>query len=197
MAKGVKMNETDRTDAADRGSVLSAGLAVAEKATKVCTRCGEVKPLADYYKDNRSTDGLDYMCKFCRRQQVKSYRDANHTKIAARKRLDEKSPAGRARVARYRNSDKARATQRAAEKARRVSLSDDYVKRCLLGSNRTVSAHAIPPELVELKRQQMETSRLARQLKEATRESSKDTDRFSGQHGRGGNAGRPATDRGE
>lgn len=167
----------DRQDDAGSqpGEVRSSeGLAVVNEGTKRCSKCGSSKPLTDYYKDKRAADGLDYMCKGCRRQQVKRYREAHPSKVAARKRFDEQSPAGKARVSRYRRGDKGRAVSRAAEKARREALSDDYVKRCLLGSNRTVSAKDIPPELVELKRQQMETRRLARQLKKATHEGSKD-----------------------
>lgn len=153
---------------------LSDQLAVVDEAKKACTRCGVVKPHSDYYKDARKRDGLQGMCKTCFLAGTKRYRENNKAAIAAKKRADEKTPAGQARMARYRASAKAKAKARAAEAARRQSLSDDYVKRCLLGKDRAVSAKELPAELVEMKRLQMATRRLARQLKEATNESSKD-----------------------
>lgn len=32
---------------------------------KKCNKCGEVKPVTEYYKDNRCKDGLKYNCKIC------------------------------------------------------------------------------------------------------------------------------------
>lgn len=55
----------------------------------------------------------------------------------------------------------------------------------------------IPEPLLRMKQEQITLRRLARQLKEAAHESSKDTDRITGQHGRGGHAGRPAANCGE
>ena len=149
-------------------------LAAVAEATKACTRCSEVKPFGDYYRDARKRDGHLGMCKACFLAGVKKYRENNKALIAEKKRQDEKTEAGRARMARYRGSAKAKAKARASEKARRETLSDDYVKRCLLGKERAVSATQLPAELVEMKRLQMATRRLARQLKEATHESSKD-----------------------
>lgn len=156
------------------GIALSDQLAVVNEATKACTRCSEVKPFSDYYKDARKRDGHQGMCKPCFLAGVKKYRESNKAAIAEKKRRDEKTEAGRARMERYRRSAKAKAKARAAEKARREILSDDYVKRCLLGKNRAVSATELPAELVEMKRLQMATRRLARQLKESTHESSQD-----------------------
>lgn len=36
--------------------------------TKRCTKCHKVKPLSEYYRDKRATDGLHSSCKECHRQ---------------------------------------------------------------------------------------------------------------------------------
>jgi len=40
---------------------------------KKCTKCGELKPLDEFYKDNRKGDGLRYDCKVCNIKSVKKY----------------------------------------------------------------------------------------------------------------------------
>lgn len=66
--------------------------------TKTCTKCGEVKGLAEFSKHARNkTDGRKEHCKACRAahyrahreielRQMKEYRQANHDAIAERKR---------------------------------------------------------------------------------------------------------------
>lgn len=53
----------------------------------------------------------------------------------------------------------------------------------------------IPPDLLAMKQEQLSAHRLARQLKKAANESSKDAYRITGKHGWRDNAGRPAKDR--
>ena len=36
-----------------------------EEPTKRCSKCGETKPLADFYKDKKATDGHQSWCKRC------------------------------------------------------------------------------------------------------------------------------------
>jgi len=43
---------------------------------KTCTKCGEMKPLSEFYKDKHSKDGLTSWCKACARE----YRIANREK---------------------------------------------------------------------------------------------------------------------
>ena len=38
-----------------------------ENLTKVCTRCGKIKPLEDFVKDNRRKDGRGSICYECKR----------------------------------------------------------------------------------------------------------------------------------
>ena len=145
-----------------------------EETTKACTRCGEVEPQSDYHKHAKKRDGLQGMCKTCFRAYMKRYRENNKAAIAAQKSAARKTPAGRAWQARYRASEKAKIKARAAATAQTQALADKYVKKCLRGHNLEVSATKLPAELVEMKRLQLLTLRLARALKKATHESSKD-----------------------
>jgi hypothetical protein len=54
---------------------------------KTCTKCGETKPLSDYYAQRDCRDGRRPDCKDCRRRAVNAYRIANDDAIRERKRL--------------------------------------------------------------------------------------------------------------
>lgn len=49
--------------------------------TKVCSKCGEEKPISEFGKRNKSPDGLQYQCKECRkeihREYMREYRKKN------------------------------------------------------------------------------------------------------------------------
>jgi hypothetical protein len=64
------------------------------ESSKKCTKCGEVKPLADFSKRKMSKDGLKSQCKSCIREYsqknkekmaayIKAYQEANKEKMAA------------------------------------------------------------------------------------------------------------------
>lgn len=72
--------------------------------TKTCSRCGEVKPLEDFYKNKRDLSGRSSACRACikakgsepesrrsRREYQKSYRRDNKEKIRAAKLLVRKN----------------------------------------------------------------------------------------------------------
>lgn len=44
-----------------------------EKETKRCSRCGQVKPIGDFYRDKTSKDGLANWCKECHKEVRKEY----------------------------------------------------------------------------------------------------------------------------
>ena len=52
--------------------------------TKVCTKCGEDKPLTEFYRDSRRSDGLTSSCKKCNNFLKAEYRKANPEKMKAR-----------------------------------------------------------------------------------------------------------------
>lgn len=66
---------------------LSAQLAVLDGATKHCTRCGLVKPCADFHKHSGKPDGLTQWCKACNNANAKAYRNANLEKVREKDRV--------------------------------------------------------------------------------------------------------------
>lgn len=79
---------------------------------KTCTKCGEHKPMADYYK-------RDAECKVCRRARAKAYRDANLDAVRAQDRERSKRRDHKPAQRKYRdaNRDKINAKSRAARAA--------------------------------------------------------------------------------
>ena len=57
-----------------------------EAHTKTCSVCGRDVIVDDYFKDSRSSDGLQSYCKECDREKCKRYREANRGKVAAVKK---------------------------------------------------------------------------------------------------------------
>lgn len=58
---------------------------------KACTKCGEVKPLSEYYKNGKN--GLHAQCKSCAKAQVLAYQHANREEHRARtRRWRERNP---------------------------------------------------------------------------------------------------------
>ena len=51
--------------------------------TKVCTKCGEEKPLTEFYRDRQKSDGLSSSCKICAQAKKKEYYEANQEKVKA------------------------------------------------------------------------------------------------------------------
>ena len=49
--------------------------------TKKCTKCGEVKPLGEYFKSKRYKDGFYGHCKQCHNKAAERYRKANPEKV--------------------------------------------------------------------------------------------------------------------
>lgn len=49
--------------------------------TKVCTRCGQEKPLADFIKNNKTKDGRGSQCKACHNIVCKEYLSKKKAKL--------------------------------------------------------------------------------------------------------------------
>lgn len=45
--------------------------------TKTCTKCGETKPLSEYYKDKSKLSGYKFSCKTCAKDYMTHYRKKN------------------------------------------------------------------------------------------------------------------------
>jgi hypothetical protein len=48
-----------------------------EVVMKFCTKCGDKKPLDQYYYNKKSKDGYSWNCKVCSRSNSKSWRERN------------------------------------------------------------------------------------------------------------------------
>jgi 5-methylcytosine-specific restriction endonuclease McrA len=59
-----------------------------EEVFKKCSSCEEVKPVGDFYKDNRTYDKLCCRCKDCDKAKSKEYRTENQEKEKERKKRD-------------------------------------------------------------------------------------------------------------
>jgi hypothetical protein len=42
--------------------------------SRKCSKCGQEKPIADFYVSKRNSDGLDFYCKECRNETTKAHR---------------------------------------------------------------------------------------------------------------------------
>ena len=171
--------------------------------TKTCTKCGEVKALDAFWKNKNRKDGIDGRCKQCnrdaankyraenielvrekdrarvaamtsqsKREKHKKWRDANREKVRAdgketMRRLYEKDPLrfrNKAKEWRSANYGKAISTTRNG----REKLIDGYVAYVL-----RLPLVDCSPELIALKREQLQIYRITKQLNQAIKESQK------------------------
>jgi hypothetical protein len=158
-----------------------------------------VKPLTEYAADRRAKTGTQSVCKCCQadirkarrdkdRAAAKAWRDRNTDKVRAKRkeyqqatkpkrrqqeraRYWEDPSKHRNKVAKYRAENHEAVTLRNRERLRedRESLGPVYVAKVL-----GMRPKEVPPPLLAMKQEQLALRRLARQLKKATHESSKD-----------------------
>ena len=80
--------------------------------TKLCAKCGEPKPHAEFYASSTASDGLLGKCKTCHRQDVKARYYEMHEERAAYERKRFKDPRRRAAMARYLKARRARSPEK-------------------------------------------------------------------------------------
>lgn len=68
---------------------------------KQCFKCGETKPLSEYYRHKQMADGHLNKCKDCARKDVRSHRFENVEKVRAYDRERSKAPQSVARRKSY------------------------------------------------------------------------------------------------
>lgn len=56
-------NPEDKED--DMNTEEPINIEIVEEPAKVCSKCGEVKPITDFYKDKKASDGHQSCCKRC------------------------------------------------------------------------------------------------------------------------------------
>lgn len=93
---------------------------------KTCTKCGEEKPLTEYYRDKRATDGRTSACIACARLQGKAWRERSTEKIRQKNAKHYAENRERYRVVhaewRSRNLEKVRAISAAYREANREAI---------------------------------------------------------------------------
>jgi hypothetical protein len=94
-------------------------------AMKTCNKCNVSKPLAEFSKDKHKRDGLDTICKACRKAYYEDWRRTKHgreivNRTAARYR---RTPKGKATKRRYQQSPKGQeAYRRQYERAKEKGM---------------------------------------------------------------------------
>ncbi len=140
---------------------------------KTCRRCFEAKPLARFCRDSTKPDGLRRVCKECDYQSHKEWRHSNPDKYAAQS-IARREGGGINRWTDWRrlNRDGYLKAKRLQGKRLSEALTDGVVRARLKAQG--FSRQAIETHLIQLKREQLTMRRMARQLKKAINESSKE-----------------------
>lgn len=161
--------------------------------TKVCSKCGVEKEVGEFHANRRTKDGKRALCKACVREHNKAryaanreyflrkaaaYKDEKREIVLEKRRMKRaenlKEARRRAREWRKANGEKVKAADvayyaqnrdRLLEKSRVLSreLHDRYVISTLKTKN-------VTPELIQLKREQLEIHRLTKQLNKLIKE---------------------------
>lgn len=126
---------------------------------KTCPKCGEVKALSEFNKDAISKDGKQFWCKKCHSASWKIWylKNAERKRDREAKRRAENPERARARFAKW-CADNPEARVRAT-RLRAENLTDGYVADVM-----RIKVKDCPPELIELKRYQLEMHRMTKQL---------------------------------
>jgi len=82
--------------------------------TKRCSKCKQIKPLSEFYKDRSKKDGHQSECRTCNLKQVKKYQQTKRGKVVKQKANAryQKTGKGKAAQKRYSQSEKGKATHK-------------------------------------------------------------------------------------
>lgn len=89
--------------------------------TKLCTKCDETKELKEFYRNKRSSDGLQINCKLC----TKIYQEANKKRISEYQKIYQKF---------YRLTDKGKTVMRKKDKQYRAKHPERYIANVAVGN---------------------------------------------------------------
>lgn len=126
--------------------------------TKKCSKCGEVKPLSEFHRFKHSKDGHKPKCKPCNTAEANKYA-SNHKEECSSKKMDwyKKKPIE------YRKDRERRSNER-----RGRILPDSYIANCV--ARKDFPPSTVSLELINLKREQLQIYRLAKELKKTINE---------------------------
>jgi hypothetical protein len=95
---------------------------------KVCSECGDTKPLSDFHRNRKSRDGHTVICKPCACERTRKWKEANPERVREGWDKWAKSDAGRRAhrqaMQRYLQTEKGKAYNRA--KVRRSEIKAKY-----------------------------------------------------------------------
>ena len=83
---------------------------------KTCTKCGETKPLSDFFARKGAIDGRMSSCKTCKTASTYSWREKNADRWRQYVKLEQSRPHRIAHIASYRASEKGREVSRLHER---------------------------------------------------------------------------------
>jgi 5-methylcytosine-specific restriction endonuclease McrA len=93
--------------------------------SKTCTKCGEAKPLEEFYVDRRSKTGHTSACKVCVKAAQQGY-NCDPDLLRERQRRFNASEKGRARAARYQATEKFKAAKRRYREANKEAIARSW-----------------------------------------------------------------------
>lgn len=100
---------------------------------KVCSRCGEDKPLTEYHRDKHNPDGRTYACKVCRRassrRAMRKYREENPEQALQYLREWQRNNPDKVKEYRRRNHERNSEGWNARRRERYVT-DDEYREAC-------------------------------------------------------------------
>lgn len=160
--------------------------------TKLCPDCSKTLPSEAFGANPNGRYGLNTYCRPCVAARTRAWKQKNYESVIAHKRayyeankarlLEQQRQYYRENKTRILEAQrrqpeenrahvkawaKANPEKRRAQGRRRVqNLAANYVRQCITGRSE-ISSDAIPPELIDLKRDQLAIKRMARELKKA------------------------------
>jgi len=123
---------------------LELELGQAQKA-KACVKCGEVKLLSEFHRDNTKKDGHRSYCKLCKRTYQAEYRKANHEKISKSKA--EYSKANREKIRKYKAEYRKANHEKLSKKDAEYRKANPEKINARKASRRATKRNATPPWL--------------------------------------------------
>ena len=137
---------------------------IEEVKTKVCTKCKDEKSYSEFHKNKEKKDGLRLECKICHKQDRKEYYLKNKEKeIEYREKyykIKENNIKEYSKKYRKINKENLKQKQKQCHKKYSEDLTDGYISVTL-----NLKKSECPPELIELKRQQLTILRLTKEIK--------------------------------
>jgi len=145
---------------------------------KKCTKCGIEKPLSEFGKDSHQKSGLKPRCKECiervRRKKKFEIEQDKRTKGICKtcgnrfylRRLNYIFCSAYCYRKHYRLKNKSdiKVKKKAAKSIETKLLKDNYIKKALCDRSKILKYKDITPEMVELKRIQIQIKRLIKQI---------------------------------